>query len=349
MRVLLLTPLFYGIDERIKAALKNLDYDVTWIENRTLPLDYHSPDSKLRFLRKIYFKIFSPRERYLRKEFRKLKDRHFDILFAINGGIVCEFLFKSLKQYNSDLYSIVYFWDSFSKFDWSRELKYFNKAFSFDSGDSHRYKIEYKPNFYLKPEFLPGTELKYDLFFIGKFNPSRLSILDKLLEISEIQSITTYFRLYPAFKIFLHNAVVYRFIKIMNFKSHWFNDYIINYEAVEGLLKKKFMIAEFLDYNEVQSDFLSSNVILDLPYNGQKGYTHRIIEALAYGKKILTTNSNILKEEFYDPDQIHLLKENEPESDLSWIREQVRFPVRDYCRNLELSIWLKSIVNAEPA
>jgi hypothetical protein len=348
VRVLLLTPRFYGIENKIKTAFEELNYEVTWIENKTLLLDYHSPASKLRFLRRIYFSICSPRERYLKKELRKIQNSHFDLLFAINGGVVCRYLFERLKQGNPAVKSLVFFWDSFAKFDWSAELKLFNRAFTFDPDDSLRQHLEYKPNFYLKPGFKQDHAIEHDLFFVGKFSASRLLILDKLTGRSNSENIASFIKLYPAYKIFPHKALVYGFFKKINFKNSWIKDYIISYEAVEGILKRNFLINKSLTYDEVQADFLKSNVILDLPYRKQAGYTHRLIEALATGKKIITTDSNILKAAFYNSDQIHILNELEPDFDFRWMKERRTFQSNENFKNLELSIWLKSFFNEEP-
>jgi hypothetical protein len=123
----------------------------------------------------------------------------------------------------------------------------------------------------------------------------------------------------------------------------------MNYEAIEGILKREYIMANSLSYEEMQYHLLCSNVILDLPFQGQSGYTHRLIEALAYGKKVITTNSNIKKESFFNSVQIHIMDEQNPEVDCNWIKEKSSFPVAGYLKELELSAWLKSIINVEIA
>ena len=68
------------------------------------------------------------------------------------------------------LFSILYLWDSSAMYSWERELKLFNKVYTFDPVDSEKYKIEYKPNFYLKSDVNPKCDKKNDLFFTGKFS-----------------------------------------------------------------------------------------------------------------------------------------------------------------------------------
>ena len=344
-RVLLITPKFYGIEKKIKSALEESGYEVVWIENKTLLLDYHGTESKLKPLRRIYFALFSPQVRYLRKELKKTGNKEFDILFAINAHIVCRFLLKKLKANNPRLFSIIYFWDSFSKFNWTREIKLFDKVFTFDSADSVQYKIDYRPNFYIRPAFKINYDQKFALFFVGKFSPERLYILDRITDKTENTDLNFFIRLWPAYKIYLHNKFVYKILSRLHFKGIWKKKYLLNFEVVEGKLKREYLITESMDFDEVQSNLLRSNVILDLPFKNQTGYSHRLIEALANGKKVVTTNVNIRKEIFFNPEQIHILDDEYPDVNLNWIKNISEFAADSSFLNLELSNWLKSIFN----
>lgn len=102
-------------------------------------------------------------------------------------------------------------------------------------------------------------------------------------------------------------------------------------------------------YEEIQYHLLCSNVVLDLPFQEQTGYTHRLIEALANGKKVITTNSNIKTENFYKSDQIKVIDFINPEFDYKWTKEEMHFPVPGFLNGLELNSWLTSIVHAEVA
>lgn len=104
-----------------------------------------------------------------------------------------------------------------------------------------------------------------------------------------------------------------------------------------------------MSYEEMQNNLQCSNVILDLSFHEQTGYTHRLIEALANGKKVITTNSNIRKESFFNSGQIHIMDKQNLEADCNWIKEKSTFPIDSYFLNLELSEWLRSIIDVEIA
>jgi hypothetical protein len=345
VRILLITPLFYGIEKKIGSALEELNYEVTWLENKTLLFDYHGTKSKLNFLRRIYFLLFSPHIWYLKKELKKINNHEFDILFSINANIICPYLLRKLKSKNPELYSVLFLWDSFSMYNWIKELKLFDKVFTFDQSDSLNFQIEYKPNFYIKSNKSHSLNTEYDLFFVGKFSPARLALIDKIVNLPGVQSLMKYIKLWPAYRILFHNHLIYSYLKRFNFKNNWVINYQLNFEAVEGLLERNYLVTESLNYEEMQSKLLSSNVILDLPYKMQTGYTHRLIDALANGRKVLTTNSNIIKEAFYTPEQIHILDEQNPDIDFEWIKEKSAFRMNNFFSGLELSEWLKSVLD----
>lgn len=343
-RVLLITPLFYGIEKEIVSSLEKSGYEVEWIENKNLLLDYHGTRSKCKFFRRIYYLLFSPQTKYLNSEFKNVTDSRFDILFAINAHVINHRLIKDLKRINPDLVSILYLWDSSGMYKWEKEIKLFDNVFTFDSADSLKYGINYKPNFYLKNFSIPA--IKNDLFFVGKYSFERKSLIDKIINHSGCKDINLNLKLFPAYKIFPHNFFIYNCFKKFKQKSVWIRKYIENFEAIEGITDCSYISPEQISYNEFQEQLMASNVILDIPYEFQKGYTHRVIQSLAFGKKILTTNKNIMNEAFFDPDQIHILDSRSPEIESSWIKTKSVFPVNECFKDLELSAWLKSILNA---
>jgi len=228
-------------------------------------------------------------------------------------------------------------------YNWTKELKLFNRVLTFDKCDSEKYGIIYKPNFFLGISAGTPNQAEYDLFFAGKYNPDRLSIIDRIMAKSENADINYCINVWPSYKIFWHNRLVYVFLKWINYKSRWIHDYLLNYEAVEGMLKRKYLVNNSLGYEETNLFLIKTNVVLDLPCRGQSGYSHRLIAALANGKKILTTNSDIQEESFYNPDQIRILDTADPKIDYVWIKERPDFPVSSMIRNLELPIWLKNL------
>jgi hypothetical protein len=349
LRILLITPRFYGVEKKIKLILEESHYEVVWIENKTLTFDYHGTKSKLKLLRKVYSFFACPRERYLKNELKSINNLRFDILLSINAHVICPYLLRRLKSISPGLTSILYLWDSFSRYNWIDELKLFNKVYTFDRADAGKYQLIYKPNFYIKNNNILSSGTKHDLMFVGKFNPERIALIDRILNLSSSAGILCYVKLWPAYKILFHNYLVYNILRKFKISIAWVKNFLLNFEAVEGVLKREYFLSESLNYDKIQSHSLQSNVILDIPFGDQVGYTHRIIEALANGKKIITTNSQIRKETFFDPEQIHIIENHDPVLDSAWIKARSVFKIDSYFLNLELSEWLKTLINAEIA
>jgi hypothetical protein len=346
-RILLITPQLYGIEKTLKSVLEEAGYEVTWLENRIFQFDYHGTRSKLKLFRKIYFFFFSPVFRYWKREIEKISDQKFDILFSINAHVICPYLLRILKSKNPDLFSVLYLWDSFSMYDWSRELKLFNKVYTFDPEDSVKYNINYKPNFFIGCSNNNDPRFHNDLLFTGKFSSDRFLMLEKLLKQLDGSEVRYYIKLLPSYKIFPHSHLFYKLLKLINIRSTWADNYILSFEALEKITTRKYFLDHRIDYSDMNCFFSGANVILDLPYQNQTGYTHRVIEALASGKKIITTNERIKKECFYNPDQINIIDSRNPEINVEWIKGKATFPVDIYFTGLELSAWIKSMINVE--
>ena len=65
-------------------------------------------------------------------------------------------------------------------------------------------------------------------------------------------------------------------------------------------------------YSENLDQLPSARVILDVPHlDLHRGLSFRVFEALGAGKKLITTNPLVLERDFYHPDNIHLLTEDD--------------------------------------
>jgi len=92
-----------------------------------------------------------------------------------------------------------------------------------------------------------------------------------------------------------------------------------------------------------------AKVIVDFVISDHKGLSFRIFEGLKYQKKIITTNSNIIKYDFYTPDNFYVLNDemlNETEL-LKFINNPYR-PIDESIRlKYSFSYWIKDVLNIE--
>ena len=65
-----------------------------------------------------------------------------------------------------------------------------------------------------------------------------------------------------------------------------------------------------ISHQEIPKIYNESKVLLDLVRENQDGLSFRIFEAMALKKKIITNNKTIVDYDFYNPNNILILKED---------------------------------------
>lgn len=84
---------------------------------------------------------------------------------------------------------------------------------------------------------------------------------------------------------------------------------IENQLAIKNISGKFDLIRESdtpIPYSEVQRRIRKARAIVEVTQAGQVGCTLRALEALFFRKKLITTNPNIEKEDFYNPNNIYI-------------------------------------------
>lgn len=97
-----------------------------------------------------------------------------------------------------------------------------------------------------------------------------------------------------------------------------------------------------IPYEDVISNVLSTNCILEIVAPGQKVQTARYYEAVCYNKKLLTNNIGFSELPFYNPDYIHYFNRIE-DIDLEWLQDQT--PVEYHYNNEFSPIHLIDMIN----
>lgn len=102
-----------------------------------------------------------------------------------------------------------------------------------------------------------------------------------------------------------------------------------------------------LPYPEVLQKIWKSDIIVDVVQRGQKGITMRPLEALYYGKKLITTHKEIVDSVLYDPRNVFVIgEENENRLELFLTQKQV------CCNKAALGAysfedWLKTFLHSQ--
>lgn len=284
MNICLISFDYWGFDQHIVEELKHRDgAKATHIDLSSFRYKYPS------FLHRVantFSKIF------LKKNTKKLKRQDYvvqqlkalgkqDIVLIIRPDLLDKPTHKKVKELTHNYYAYLY--DSTKRFPVDHLLEgTFDKIFSFDENDVKKYNFTHITNYiYLpKKEIVADKSYKQKVFIVISAD-ERLASLNKIAEQLDDNHIS-------------HKLIVKASRKpaVLNDTIRWVQKEIWQEELV-GLLDE-------------------SEVFLDLIRHNHNGLSFRIFEALAYQRKLVTTNESVKNYDFYNPNNILIIDEENP-------------------------------------
>lgn len=164
---------------------------------------------------------------------------------------------------------------------------------SFDFAEAKHFGLVYHALPYSKPKLTETScenELnkKYDIYFLGQAK-------NRLSEIMKVYYILN--RMNLKVKFILANVPIEKQID------------------ADGI---SYINGVGISYSENINNIINSKCLLEIMQVNGTGYTSRTLEAIAYGKRLLTNNPSILDAPFYKPDNISYFKSSE-EIDMSFL------------------------------
>ena len=208
--------------------------------------------------------------------------REYHYLFVIKGEFVQKSVLELFRESNPNAECILYQYDTQKRYPHIIKLfDLFDRVYSFDIEGCQQHNLILRPLFFVNTE-KNDTTIKYDISSVASYYPERLQMIQKLKKQCKKDNIKCYFYLYLYWKGFVRNFErLYKYFFDINLKS----------------LSKEKMLA-ILD---------ATKAVLDVPAEKQDGLTMRTFEVIGKGKKLITTNTSIVKYDFYNNDNIFLL------------------------------------------
>lgn len=287
-KILFLSVRTFNLEVEIKNKLEELGAQVTYYDER--PANNNLIKGIIRLKRSLIQKRIDD---YYKKILLAEASTRFDYLFVNRGEILPAFFLEELKKMQPNCQFIFYTWDSFTNHSHPITiLKYFDKKFTFDSDDAVKYKINFRPLFYLDGykciKNSSPFQSKYNLLFLGTAHSDRYKISSTLVDYCKLNGLTSFCYYY------MHGRLVYLYKKIFD---HSFKEFDYKKLSFKSLTTKQIL--------ELYKD---SDIILDINHPGQKGLTMRTFESIGAGKKMITTNIEIKKYSFYNPNNILVIE-----------------------------------------
>lgn len=277
----------FNLEKEILKKLIELGANVDYYDER--PLNNNLTKGIIRLKRSLVQNVIN---KYYNKILLETNNKHYDFLFVNKGEVVPEFFLNSFKIVHTECQCVFYTWDSFSNNKHALSiLKYFDRKFSFDSDDAQNYGLDFRPLFYLdfykNINQISNVKIENDLLFLGTAHSDRYKISNSIVNWCDRNTLKVYCYYY------MQGRIVYCFKRIFD-KTFKEFDY-----------KKLSFVS--LDSNDLFDLYQKSKVILDINHPWQKGLTMRTFEAIGAKRKMITTNADIRKYSFYNPNNILII------------------------------------------
>ena len=263
---------------------------------------------------------------YYRNILKKIKFKKYDFFFLVKGEAIPLFFLEKLKLLQKDCFFIYYTWDSFENNPNALSiLHFFDKKLTFDPLDAKKFKLEFRPLFYIDKykTIKKNKRPKYKMLFLGTAHSDRYRISNDVVNWCKKHYFSTFTYYY------MQSKLVY-FLK-SKFDSSFKDSYF------KKLNFKSLSIDKIINYYE------NSSIILDINHPNQRGLTMRTFEALGAGKKIITTNKEIKKYSFYNSNNIFLIDRENIELEKVFFESNF-YPINeDTLIAMSIKGWIKSV------
>jgi len=303
MRVLFIGPKTFDYEKEIKLELERAGCHVDLYDDR--PASTPLVKALIRFRPEL---IASICDAYFDRIIFK-KCAPYDVVFIIKGEAISAQRLQMLRKAQPNARFLYYTWDSLGNYvNTALKLSYFDKAYSFDRHDSiANPNVKHLPLFYLDAYaelnhaidvFAEKSDIDknddIDILFLGSIHSDRHAVVDNILRSCKA--------VLPAVTLWTH----------FYYQSKWVF-------VLRKLFDRNFRSIPWADVRwnslgkaEILSLFSRSKIILDIQHPGQTGLTMRTIECLGAGKKLITTNLDVMKYDFYRSENILVVDRFKP-------------------------------------
>ncbi len=312
---------FFNYEKVIVEQLQNLGAEVTYFNER--PSNSTIAKGAVRVNRNFYQRQI---QNYYKEILKNTLAKTFDYLLIIKGETVPEFFLKQFKIDHPQTKLIYYGYDPLSEYPQVLKiLQYFDKKLTFDRIDSSKHQMQFRPLFYIDAYKIKQkiSEFKYDLTFIGSAHTDRF-LVGKLVEDCALKiNLKTYFYYYAPSKSIL-------FLKKI-FDAHFKKIYL-----------KEVSYKQF-NHQEISGIYQNSKAVLDIQKPFQNGLTMRTFEVLATGRKLITTNEDIVHYPFYNPNNVLIIDRNNPQLPKEFFDSKFTALPENQLYRMSINSWLEDV------
>ncbi|MBF4516559.1 hypothetical protein IRZ71_09395 [Flavobacterium sp. ANB] len=314
MRITLISLDDWGFNNHIAISLKQKGHDVHHINFDKFEYKYPNPLYKIyNFILKTFFKKNLKTMHFGKKIIENLKEigEFQDAILVIKGDFIDPKSILEFKKYGKK--TIAYFNDNTHRCPKIvRVIPNFDKVFSFEKSDCEKYNLNFATNWiYNAVPVVLNKPFEYKVFNIIS-NDKRLPILAKIADNLKANNISH--------KIFVYDRKFKRKTSTI--------EYITNHIPLSE-------VKEYID---------NAQVLLDVNRRGQIGLTFRVFESIGLHKKLITTNSDIANYDFYNPNNILIIDDKNPEIPTSFFEKEYEKIPEEIFNKYTLEGWAENVI-----
>lgn len=319
MRITLISSDSWGYDNNIAVTLEKKGHIVNHINFNTFRYKY--PNFLYRiynfFLKKIVKKniknIHSGNE--INKRIENIGEIQ-DIILVIKADFIDPDCILEFKKHTKK--TIAYFNDNIRRCPKIlRVIPCFDEIYSFEKEDCEKYNLKFISNWIYQEENqnIYDGKFDYEVFNISS-KDNRYKTISKVAD--ELKRINI-----PS-KILVHDK------KGKNNNTN-------NIEFIS----KHIQIAEVNDYIK------RSKLLLDIQRKEQNGLTFRVFESMGLGKKLITTNHNIVNYDFYNPNNILVIDEENINLDTDFFETDYEPIPEEIFKKYTINNWVETVFDLQ--
>ncbi|WP_395054813.1 hypothetical protein [Polaromonas sp.] len=307
--VLLVSPRTFSYHISISETLRSMGYTVSWWDERASSATWY----KLA-LRLVPALTVRWSERVFMERLSQLDLASISHVLVIKGEGLSKRMALEIRDALPQASMGLYLWDGVENVKGvSNILSAFDSVATFDPVDAKSFGWAYRPLFWRSASLgseMPSAPL-FDWCFIGTVHSDRHRVIHRLRQRDGMQG--------RSFVFAYFQSPLILFMRRLGDWTLWF--------APKGSLSVKPMPAA-----EVAQKVACSRAVLDVEHPRQRGFTMRTIETLLAGKKLVTTNKQILISNLYHPSRVHVISRVSPEIPTEFL-EQPYVAVSDALRS----------------
>lgn len=238
-----------------------------------------------------------------------------DQVLVINPELIDRTYHEKIKPYTKRY--IAYLYDSLARCPAEHLLDLFDEVYSFDKSDCERHGFKLITNYIYLPESQISPEPKFDLVYLASYD-GRLKFAERIAARLDYLGTGYHFEI-------IGKKAWKKFPTLPNHK--------ITYSA------------QRVPHSEIPKIYSQGRAILDLVREDQDGLSFRIFEAMALKKKIVTDNQTISTYDFYNPNNILILRKDLHNLEKSFFETEYQDLNPETYYKYTLENWVKTVFN----